>query len=222
MLKRRGVFISFEGPDGAGKTSQVEHLIRRLDFSRLAYVKTHEPGGTVIGSELRAMLLHTDRAPLTPEAEALLLSADRAQHVAEVIRPGLAAGEIVVSDRFSDSTFAHQGAGLGLDRTFLDALTEFVTGGLKPDLTILLDLDVAVGLARRRAAFGRMEGEYNRIDRRELSYHQRVRDEFRRIAEAEPDRVTVVDADRPFDDVAEEIWQRVSAVIRRLGRVGNS
>jgi dTMP kinase len=150
-----------------------------------------------------------ERPPLAPEAEVLLLCADRAQHVAEVIRPALAAGMVVLSDRFADSTLAYQGFGNGLDLASLDALTGYATGGLRPDLTILIDLDVEVGLARRRAAFRRGDGELNRIDRRDVAYHQRVRDGYLALAQREPERFFTVDGQQDPDQVADCVWQRV-------------
>lgn len=209
----RGLFISFEGPEGAGKTTQVERLTLHLEGAGFAVMPTREPGGTVIGRELRAMLLVPERPPLSPRAEALLLSTDRAQHVEEVIRPALVAGMVVISDRYVDSTLAHQGYGAGLELESLAWLVRFATDDLLPDLTILLDLPARLGLERRRSAFSSGEGEYNRIDRREVAYHERVRDGFLALAVREPQRIRVINADQPADTIAAEIWHQVAPLL---------
>jgi dTMP kinase len=209
----RGRFITFEGPEGGGKTTQHDLLRRRLERRGVRVLQTREPGGTPVGQELRAMLLVPERPPLAPVTQALLLSADRAQHVAEVVHPSLAAGMVVISDRYADSTLAYQGFGDGLDLAALEALTQFATSGLAPDLTILLDIDVRAGLERRRAAFRAGDGELNRIDRRDLSYHQRVRDGYLALARREPDRFLVLDAQQPVEALADRIWARVSELL---------
>jgi dTMP kinase len=209
-----GYFIAFEGPEGAGKTTQIERLRRRLERDGALVLQTREPGGTVIGQELRAMLLLPERPEVAPETEALLMIADRAQHVAEVIRPALSAGMVVLCDRYIDSTLAYQGFGKGLDLAALEAINQFATGGLLPDLTVLLDLDVRLGLERKRAAYRQGDGELNRIDRRDLSYHQRVREGFLALAQRAPARYLVLDASRPADEIAGQIWQRVAAALR--------
>ncbi|MBI3973499.1 MAG: dTMP kinase [Chloroflexi bacterium] len=209
----RGRFITFEGPEGGGKSTQSRLLQERLERAGIALVHTREPGGTPIGKELRAMLLAPERPAPTPVAQVLLLSADRAQHVAEVIRPALAAGKTVISDRFFDATLAYQGYGEGLDLEMLGTITRFATGGLVPDLTVLVEIDVAVGLERKRAAFRDGSGELNRIDRRDLTFHQRVREGYLTLAEAEPARFLVVDGTRPLEEIAERIWQRVRGLL---------
>jgi dTMP kinase len=208
-----GKFITFEGPEGAGKTTQVERLTRRLEGAGVAVMPTREPGGTVVGRELRAMLLVPERPPLATRAAALLLSTDRAQHVDEVIRPALMAGMIVISDRYTDSMLAHQGYGSGLDLDALRWLGQFATDGLKPDLTFLLDIDPQQGLERRRIAFQIGEGEYNRIDQQNLAYHQRVRQGFLDLAQREPARFRVVDATHAEDQVASQIWARITKLL---------
>lgn len=211
--RKRGHFITLEGPEGVGKSTQSEILCRRLEKAGEVVVQTHEPGGTVIGRELRAMLLMPERPAPTPEVQALLMSADRAQHVAEVIRPALAAGMVVVSDRYADSTFAYQGFGDGLDLAALQQITDFATGGLYPELTILIDLDPRIGLERRRAAYRVGDGELNRIDRRDLSYHQRVREGYLELARREPQRFLVIDGTRTVEEIAAIIWERVAALL---------
>lgn len=213
MSDGRGQFITFEGPEGGGKTTQIERLRERLQEHGVPTLQTREPGGTTVGRELRAMLLEPDRPPLAPATQALLVSADRAQHVAEVILPALQAGTVVISDRYADSMLVYQGAGAGVDPASLAALTALATGGLVPDLTVLIDVDVQVGLRRRAVAFRTGHGELNRIDRSSLDYHQRVRDGYLALAQGEPDRFVTIDGLQAVDAVASHIWQRVSALL---------
>jgi dTMP kinase len=216
VADRRGAsgrFITFEGPEGGGKGTQLSLLCDALAGRGVSVVRTREPGGTELGRELRAMLLETGRAPLVPVAQALLLGADRAQHVAEVLRPALAAGNVVISDRFVDSTLAYQGFGEGLDLAALEAVCRLATGGLVPDLTILLDVNVEQGLSRRRAAFANGDGELNRLDRREVEFHERVRQGYLYLAQREPERIHVVDARQSITTVADHIWARVAALL---------
>lgn len=208
-----GFFITFEGPEGGGKGTQLALLCDALAQRGVTVVRTREPGGTPLGQELRAMLLETGRPPMVPAAQALLLGADRAQHVGEIVRPALGAGHIVISDRFVDSTLAYQGFGEGLDLAALESMCRLATGGLVPDLTILLDVEVEVGLARRRAAFAKGDGELNRLDRREIEFHERVRQGYLYLAQREPERFCVVDARPPIPDVANLIWVRVAALL---------
>src|SRR6266542_4491017 len=211
--RRTGIFITFEGPEGAGKTTQVERLARRVEATGISVVRAREPGGTLIGQELRAMLLLPGRPALSDQAEALLLSTDRAQHVHEVIRPSLLAGMVVISDRYTDSTLAHQGYGSGLSARALRRINAFATGNLAPDITILIDIDPEVGLARRRAAFRSGEGEYNRIDGRGLDYHVRVREGFLAVAQEYPERIRVVDGLQRIEAVEEDVWRHVAPLI---------
>jgi dTMP kinase len=213
MTSSTGYFITFEGPEGGGKSTQVAHLCRRLEHAGVIVLPTREPGGTPAGRELRAMLLVPDRPTLTPETEALLMCADRAQHVAEVIRPSLAAGMVVVCDRYSDSTLAYQGFGSGTDLASLEAVTLFATGGLTPHLTVLIDLDVRIGLERKREASRAGEDDMNRIDLRDASYHERVREGFLTLARRAPERFFVVDGTKAPELVADEIWDRVIRLV---------
>ncbi len=201
------MFITLEGPEGAGKTTQLRDLAGFLRHRGLSVVTTREPGGTAIGDQVRHVLHDTANAAMSPTAEVLLYAASRAQLVAEVIRPALAAGHIVLCDRYADSTTAYQGYGRGLNRDDLAALTAIATGGLRPDLTLLLDLEVERGLARRR---DRGE-EMNRLDLETVEFHRRVRDGYLALAAAEPARWLRIDADRPSAEVQAELRQAVLA-----------
>lgn len=209
----RGRLITFEGPEGGGKSTQIALLAARLRESGLPVLLTREPGGTAIGIELRAALLVPERPAPAARTQALLVSADRAQHVIEVIRPALESGTAVLSDRFFDSTLAYQGFGEGLDLDDLEHITAFATAGLRPDLTVLVDVDVEIGLARRRAAFKAGEGELNRIDRRDRAYHQRVRSGYHALAAREPDRFLIVDGTLGPEAIAEVVWRRVAPLV---------
>ncbi len=200
------MFITFEGPEGGGKSTQILLLAERLRRQGYGVVLTREPGGTAIGDQIRDVLHDTANTAMSPTAELLLYSASRAQHVAEVIRPALAAGQVVLCDRFADSSMAYQGFGRGLDRAMLAALTAIATGGLTPDLTLLLDLDVEHGLARR-AERGE---EMNRLDLEAVGFHQRVRAGYHALAAAEPARWVSLDADRPVTAVAADVWRVVA------------
>lgn len=203
-------FITFEGPEGSGKSTQIALLagyLRQQGFSVLA---TREPGGTLIGDRVRACVHDIEHTVMASTTELLLYSASRAQLVAEVIRPALAAGQIVLCDRFSDSTMAYQGYGRGLELEDLAAITRFATGGLKPDLTLLLDIDVEKGLARRVGG----GGEMNRLDLEAIDFHNRVRRGYHRLAAAEPERWVIIPADRPHEVVQAEIRQVVGERLR--------
>jgi dTMP kinase len=204
-----GCFVTFEGGEGSGKSTQIERLARRLRQRGVEPVVTREPGGTPIGEGARALLLDAGSAVPRPETEVLLLEAARAELVAGVIRPALAAGRIVLCDRYDDSTLAYQGGGRGLDHDTLARLNRFATGGLKPDLTFLFDLDPGVGLERRASA-----GDANRLDRESEAFHARVRERYLELARAEPDRFVVLDAGAAPDALERRI---AAAVEARLG-----
>lgn len=193
------LFITFEGPDGSGKTTQARMLAEYLESRGMQVLHTREPGGTPIGEQIREVILTTRNQSIRDETEALLYSAARAQIVAEQIRPALAAGKIVVCDRYADSTMAYQGYGLGLDLQALRVITQFATGGLVPDLTFYVDVPVELGLARRH------RGETNRLDLKDRVYHSRVREGFLKMAQEEPQRWIVIDGTRTVDKVQEEI-----------------
>src|SRR5690606_27074276 len=185
------LFITFEGPEGSGKSSQIALLASFLQQRGFSVVTTREPGGTPIGDEIRACVHNVANTAMTPTAEMLLYSASRAQLVGQVIRPSLAAGQMVLCDRFADSTIAYQGYGRGLNLEQLHQVTLIATGGLQPDITFLLDIDVEHGLARRTG--GGLE--MNRLDLEAVQFHQRVRDGYHQLAMVNPARWVVVDAD---------------------------
>lgn len=200
------MFITFEGPEGSGKSSQIRLLAAYLRQQGYSVVETREPGGTAIGNQIRACVHDVGNTAISPAAEFLLYSASRAQLVAEVIRPALAAGKVVLCDRFADSSFAYQGYARGLDLATLRQITRFATGGLKPSPTILLDIDVKRGLARRRAG----GDEMNRLDLETEAFHQRVRQGYHKMVAAEPERWVVIDADRPVNEVQAELRELVA------------
>ena len=201
------MFVSFEGPDGSGKTTQIYLLAGWLREQGHEVVLTREPGGTAIGAQIRAVLHDPVNIEMDATAEILLYSADRAQHVAQFIRPALASGKIVISDRYADSTLAYQGYGRGLDLEMLRAITRFATGGLVPDLTLYLDITPEEGLQRRRLG----GDEWNRLDAEALEFHQRVRAGYLELVEREPGRWVVVNAARPVAQVQAEIKTLVQA-----------
>jgi dTMP kinase len=203
------VFIAFEGGEGAGKSTQVRRLQQWLTDEGLLARATREPGGTPSGQAIRDIVLDHAHAALSARAEALLYAADRAQHVHDVIRPALEAGEVVITDRFIDSSLAYQGAGRTIPLDDVRMLSRWATEGLWPDLTVLLDLPPEEGLtrARGRAVADRLESE-------SLEFHQRVRQTFRALAEADAEHYLVLDALRGPDDLAAEIRVRVTELVR--------
>ncbi len=194
------MFITFEGPEGSGKTSQMRILAGHLASQGWKVLATREPGGTAIGDQVRKVLVDHANTAMHPRTEILLFLAGRAQHVEELIRPHLAKGGLVLCDRYRDSTLAYQGYGHGLDVPQLDALNDFATGGLKPDLTLLMDLDVEIGLQRRSKG-----GGWNRLDAYQVAFHQRVRQGYLALAAQEPQRWRVVDASAPLEQVQAEL-----------------
>ena len=199
------MFITLEGPEGSGKTSQLPLLAEFLKEKGYSVLATREPGGTTIGNQVREVLTRLDNTAMHPRTEILLFLAARAQLVEERIRPELAKGSVVLSDRYADSTLAYQGYGHGLDLTLLRSFLNFATGNLWPDLTLLLDVDAEAGLLRKKSS----GGEWNRLDAYELAFHQRVRQGYRELACQEPQRWAVVDAGLPFDQVQMKIRQLV-------------
>ncbi len=210
-----GLFITLEGIEGSGKSTQILHLAKLLDRAGFRVLQTREPGGTATAEAIRHILLTpSSHEPVTPQTEALLILAARCQHVAHLIRPALRRGTLVLCDRFSDSTFAYQGFARGLDLQWLRAANEVATGGLTPDLTLVLDLPVSVGLARRRAD----RGEQNRLDRETERFHRKVRRGFLALAAEEPGRMTIVNANRPAQEVQDELTEFVVGWIARQKR----
>ena len=195
------MFITIEGPDGGGKTTQMNLLVPALEKLGFDVVRTREPGGTPIGDQIRSVIMDMKNKSMHPRAEILLFCASRAQLVEELIRPSLAAGKIVLCDRYADSTMAYQGYGHGLDRGLLKTLLDFATGGLKPDLTILLDISAEAGLRRRITN----HDEWNRMDDYALQFHERVRNGYLKMAAEEPERFVIINADRPKEEIHEEI-----------------
>lgn len=216
----QGVFITIEGVEGSGKSTQLLRLSERLRRLGLPLVVSKEPGGTALGRELRRLLLepHASGETWCSEAELLLFYADRAQHLETVIRPSLAAGKIVLLDRFEDSTRAYQGAS-GVPDSSLDRLSELVLRGLKPHLTVLLDMDPQVSLQRVEVRNLALGGEFaeTRFDQAELDFHRRVRNRFLIIAQDHPNRVALVPARNPVDQVEASIWLRVAPLLRSAG-----
>lgn len=204
------VFITFEGPEGSGKTTQLRALYGYLEAKGLPVYAPREPGGTRIGDLVRGIVLNPEYTEMQPAAEILLFSAARAQLVGQEIRPRLERGEIVLCDRYADSTLAYQGYGLGLDLQTLRVITAFATGGLQPDLTFLLDVPVEVGLARKR---GQEANEWNRMESRQREYHERVRAGYRQMALADLARWRIIDATLPFDDIQSAIRAEVDRLI---------
>jgi dTMP kinase len=198
-------FVTFEGPDGAGKTTQISLVESKLRNAGYSVVVTREPGGTPLGERVRSVLLDPGDYAIVPRAEALLMTAARAQHVADVIQPALINGSIVLCDRFIDSTLAYQGAGRGLPVDELKSLQRFAINALLPDLTVLLDLPADAGIQRRESSGSPL----NRLDQDEISFHERVREWYVQAAINEPDRWILLDAQQPPDVLAEMITESI-------------
>ena len=205
-----GLFVTFEGGDGSGKTTQAGLLESWLTEQGRGVVRTREPGGTDLGLELRDIVLHR-RGHIAPRAEALLYAADRAQHVETLVRPALDRGDVVVQDRYIDSSVAYQGAGRVLGGDEVRDLSRWAVEGLAPDLTVLLDLDEAAARARLDAS----RTTYDRLESEAHDFHARVRAAFLAIAEAEPERVLVVDATQPVEAIAASVRARVETLLAR-------
>jgi dTMP kinase len=202
--ERRGIFISLEGIEGTGKTTQARLLTERLAEKGYEVMLTQEPGGTVIGNRIREILLHVDHREMSYMTELLLYNAARAQHLSEKIIPALNQGKVVITDRFTDSTVAYQGYGRGIDIQLIMSINNIATEGIKPHLTIIFDLDVETGLKRNKGI--------NKVDRLELEdieFHKKVREGYLKIAEAETERIKIVDASLPLKDVSEKVWETV-------------
>lgn len=212
---RNGLFIVYEGGEGVGKTTQSQQLAVALARAGRPPIVTREPGGTADGAAIRKVLLDSPIGSLSPKAEALLYAADRAQHVDTLVWPALAAGEVVVSDRYIDSSIAYQAAGRELSVTDVAGLSAWATGHLRPDLTVVLDIDPTVGLARAAR-----RGRPDRIEAETLDFHQRVRDAFLALAAADPDRYLVVDATLAVAVITETVLARVLPMLCADVRAG--
>jgi dTMP kinase len=212
----RGVFITFEGIEGSGKSTQIVLLAKYLSAHAKAVTLTREPGGTEIGDQVRKILLDPANKALHPRAELLLYAAARAQHLEELVRPALAAGNIVLCDRFSDATLAYQGYGRGLDREMIQALDRMVTAAQRPDLTVLLDIDASAGLARARGRNSSrgLEAEA-RFENEALAFHERVRQGYLALARQEPGRFRVVNASPATEEIQNNIRTVVEEVLAK-------
>jgi len=199
-----GLFITFEGIEGCGKSTQTALLKQRIEAEGRKVVVTREPGGTAVGEKIRDILLDPINSEIKNVTELLLYAAARAQHIDQIIRPSLASGAIVICDRFADSTTAYQGAGRAIERLFIKQAHEIAVRDTWPDLTILMDLPAEYGLERARAT-----RELDRIENEPLAFHRAVRNEFLRIAEHDPLRVRTIDATRTVEELSETIWSIV-------------
>lgn len=205
-----GCFITIEGVEGAGKSTQIQALVARLKARGLSMTATREPGGTLLGEGIRALLLEPEQPPLDPMAELLLIFAARAQHLAEVIEPALANGQLVLCDRFTDATYAYQGGGRGLPEEQIALLEHLVQGARRPDLTLILDMPVDDALARVSDRGGRID----RFEQEQQQFFERIRTSYLHRAAADWDRYCVIDASAPIDAVTDALEQ---AVLTRLG-----
>jgi len=196
------LFITFEGGEGCGKSTQARLLLKKLEQQGIPTILTHEPGGTALGNEIRILLKRKQGSSISPQAELFLFAASRVQLVAELVRPALQEGKVVICDRFTYSTIVYQGYGRGLDLATVSVVNTMATGNLNPDLTILLDMPSEQGLERRRRSKDRFELE-------DLSFHHRVREGYLKMATAEPDRWLLLDASLAKAKIAEIIWDKV-------------
>jgi len=208
------LFITFEGIEGCGKTTQIKRLAKRLNDNGIQFISTLEPGGTRIGQDIRRLLLDSRNSHLSPLAELVLYEADRAQHVEEIIRPALAQGKWVICDRFFDATVAYQGAGRGLDIDLIMTLNSKVTGGLTPDITLLLDCPPEMGIERalKRNNASTQDGQ-DRFEREKMEFHKKVRNAYLDISRNEK-RFSIIDASLPEDPVEEEIFRIIAPYMK--------
>ena len=211
-----GFFITFEGIEGCGKTTQIRRLAERLAAAGHRTLLTREPGGCPIADKIRTILLDADNRGMVPLTELLLYAAARAQHVAEVIAPALQSGSVVLCDRFTDATLAYQSSGRGIDRATIDALNSLACQSLRPDLTVLMDCDVTVGLGRAKSRIDAASGpREERFELEAAAFHQRVRDGYLGLAAAEPERFVTIDASGSIDAIAATIAGQIMGRIAR-------
>jgi dTMP kinase len=211
--RRRGLFLTFEGPDGSGKSTQLRILASRLREMGHDVLETAEPGGTAIGMQIRRVLLDAKNQELCPTAELLLNFASRAQNVDQCIVPALSKKQIVVCDRFTDSTLAYQGAGRGLGAEVVYEVDRIACRGLVPDLTLIVDIDTETGLARAHRRNREAEQVETRFDEQEVSFHRKVRDAYHQIAHEEPRRIRLIDGGRAENEVAQDVWEAVRPLL---------
>ncbi len=209
-----GAFITFEGIDGCGKSTQLRLLASALRLQGLEVVTTREPGGTTLGQRLRAALLDVDEQ-VDPLAELLVFAADRAQHVRQQLRPALKTNHVVLSDRYADATVAYQGAGRGFDRKLIDEIVQLATEGLKPDLTLIFDLSVPESITRTRRR--EENNQKDRLDIEDSDFHARVRNAYLEIAKTEPDRVRVIDARGSTEETHNAVKKIVMPILKARG-----
>lgn len=211
----KGLFITFEGPEGSGKSTQSRMMMEELTSKGYDCLHTREPGGTSVGKRIREVLLDKDDIKLSSSAELFLFEADRAQHVRNIIRPAMDEKKVVICDRFNTATFAYQGYGLGVDMELIKKIDDSATGGLKPDLTVLFDIDVEVGISRATA--GR---EADKMEKRSLEFHRRVREGYLKIAEEDPETIKVIKVDGKIDETFGKVKKEVYAVVERYKGAG--
>ena len=211
MTNKRGLFLTLEGAEGVGKSTNIEYITQYLERRGIEYVLTREPGGTALAEEIRDLLLAVHEEPMSELTELLLVFAARAQHLDKVIQPALSKGKWVVCDRFTDATFAYQGAGRGLSAETIDQLQLLVQGELRPDLTLILDLDPEIGLARAGN-----RGELDRFELEQQSFFRHVRQGYLDIAQAEPERCKVIDASKPLTDVKLDLLAALEQGLSRI------
>jgi dTMP kinase len=214
-ITERGFFITFEGPEGSGKSTQLRLLGKKLRGKNLAVLETAEPGGTPIGLQIRRVLLDTKNQELCPTTELLLMFAARAQNVEQAILPALAAGQIVLCDRFTDSTLVYQGAARGLGAEVVYELDRIACRGLVPDLTLAIDIDVDSGLARAHHRNERTQDVETRLDEQSLEFYRKVRAAYHQLAEDEPKRVKLIDGSREQSEVADAVWSVVQLLLSK-------
>ncbi|SVC07044.1 uncharacterized protein METZ01_LOCUS259898, partial [marine metagenome] len=204
----RGIFVTFEGVEGVGKTTQIQRLLADLTTQRYPVTVTREPGGTAISEQIRSLLLDPENTAMKSTSELLLYAASRAQHVLEKINPALEEGKIVISDRFADASLAYQGYGRGLDIDLIRNLNRIATNGIIPDITFLLDLPVDIGLKRA----GKRGRGFDRLEREKTEFHQRVRQGYLEMADQEPNRIKVISAEHDEDQVYTSIKEEISTL----------
>ncbi|MCH9633146.1 MAG: Thymidylate kinase [Chlamydiae bacterium] len=209
MGKKHPLLITFEGGEGAGKSTLIEHLVNRFEKLDYAVAKTREPGGTLLGEQVRNLLLHQDKYPIGSISEILLFLTSRAQQIKEIIKPHLDSGHIVLCDRYNDSTVAYQGIARGVGKKLTQDLCSLACNYLEPDLTFVLDLDPKEGLKRTK----KMDKDWDRLESLDLSFHEQVRAAYQQLAKEQPQRIVLIDASQPAEAVINQCWQ---AIERRL------